>query len=95
MKSMGIFDRKKDAESNEMSELDKMVEAKVQLISILQESKIGDFNKLETIKKSLIEDNLFSFESNEYLEEKYSEYEKILKSKEDSKQDYFLLFEKD
>jgi hypothetical protein len=52
-----------------------IIEDKIRRISKLQENKIGDYNKLEEIKKSLIDDGTFTQASNDYLEEKYEEYE--------------------
>jgi len=40
---------------------------------------MGDYDKLEAIKKSLIDDGSFTQEANDYLEEKYAEYKKISK----------------
>jgi len=55
-------------------QIDHLVRDKVSLISKLQENKFGDFDKLEKIKKLLIEDSTFTQDSNDYLEEKYEEY---------------------
>lgn len=52
----------------------KIIENKIKMISKLQENKIGDFEKLEEIKKSMINDGSFTQADNEYLEEKYDEY---------------------
>ena len=53
-----------------------IIEDKIQRILKLQENKIGDYNKLEAIKKSLIDDGAFTKEDNDYLEEKFKEYKK-------------------
>jgi hypothetical protein len=51
-----------------------IIEDKLRRISKLQENKIGDYNKWEEIKKSLIDDGTFTQADNDYLEEKYEEY---------------------
>jgi hypothetical protein len=53
-----------------------IIEDKIQRILKLQENKIGDYDKLENIKKSLIDDGAFTKEDNDYLEEKFKEYKK-------------------
>jgi hypothetical protein len=66
--------------SNEV-ELDKIIENKLHIISKLQEHKIGNIEKLDSIKKSLIENGSFTQEENDYLDSKYEEYKKIGKNK--------------
>ena len=63
--------------------ISKVIETKIQIISILQENKIGDNAKLESIKMSLLSDGSFTQEDNEYLEAKYEEFKKT--TKKDSK----------
>jgi len=58
---------------------EKIVQSKLSIISKLQKYKIGDNDKLEAIKKSLIEDGSFTQEGYDYLEEKYGEYKKMTK----------------
>lgn len=62
-------------------QLDKIIENKLYIISKLQEHKIGDNEKLNAIKKSLIGDGSFTQEENEYLNTKYEEYQKTGKNK--------------
>jgi len=64
------------SDSGNNMEPHKIIENKLQMISKLQENKIGDFEKLEEIKKSLINEGVFSEDDYEYLEEKYDEYKK-------------------
>ncbi|MDH3676931.1 MAG: hypothetical protein OEQ12_01360 [Nitrosopumilus sp.] len=68
---------KPTSDSVKNDQLDEMIDKKVGMISKLQENKIGDYDKLEFIKKSLIDNDHFNQESNDYLEEKYEEYKKI------------------
>jgi len=74
-------DMQTDSQSNYVDGFDpeKIIENNLRIISELQKHKIGDNDKLEAIKKSLIEDESFTQEANEYLEEKYEEYKKIAK----------------
>ena len=60
--------------------VDKIIQDKLDIISKLKESEIGDNEKLETIKKLLIENGSFTQEDTDYLEKKYAEY-KINKDK--------------
>jgi len=67
-------------------EPEQIIENKLSIISKLQEYKIGDNHKLEEIKQSLIDDGSFTLEANDYLEEKYEEYKKVIKKEsEDDK----------
>jgi len=61
-----------------------LIESRVRMILKLQENKIGDYDRLEFIKKSLIIGGSFALEDNIYLGTKYDEYKKIVK--EDSKE---------
>ncbi len=74
-------DMQTDSQSNDVNDFDpeKIIENNLRIISELQKHKIGDNDKLEAIKKSLIEDESFTQEASEYLEEKYEEYKKITK----------------
>ena len=67
--------------SNNANDIDpeKIVQSKLSIISKLQKYKIGDNDKLEAIKKPLIEDGSFTQEGYDYLEEKYGEYKKMTK----------------
>ena len=56
-----------------------LIQNKVRLISKLQENSIGDYERLEKIKKDLIDFGSFTKEDNDYLEEQFAEYEKISK----------------
>ena len=49
---------------------------KLQMISKLQENKIGDYEKLEKIKKSLITDGSLNLKDSKYIETQYEEYKK-------------------
>jgi len=60
-----------------------IIKNKLQIISELQDHKIGDNNRLDEIKKSLKTGDDFTKEDNTYLETKYEEYKK--KRKKDSK----------
>ena len=55
------------------------IENKIQLISKLQEHKIGDYEKLEKIKKSLIANESFTLKDNKYVESQLEEYKKAAK----------------
>jgi hypothetical protein len=74
-------DRQRKSPSNNANDIDpeKIVQSKISIISKLQKYKIGDNDKLEAIKKSLIEDESFTQEGYDYLEEKYGEYKKMTK----------------
>ena len=74
-------DRQRKSPSNNANDIDpeKIVQSKLSIISKLQKYKIGDNDKLEAIKKSLIDDGSFTQEGNDYLEEKYGEYKKMTK----------------
>ena len=74
-------DRQRKSPSNNANDIDpeKIVLSKLSIISKLQKYKIGDNDKLEAIKKSLIDDGSFTQEGNDYLEEKYGEYKKMTK----------------
>ncbi len=65
---------------------DQIIEDKIKKVTKLKENKIGDYEKLEGIKKSLINDGAFSQSDNNYLEEKYEEYEN-LESKDEKGED--------
>lgn len=54
-----------------------LIQNKVRMISKLQENKIGDEEKLEKIKKDLIDYGSFTKADNDYLEKQFAEYEKI------------------
>jgi hypothetical protein len=71
-------DMQTGSSSDSLNDLEphQIIEDKIRRISKLQENKIGDYNKLEEIKKSLIDDGTFTQADNDYLEEKYEEYEK-------------------
>ncbi len=67
-------------------EPEQIIENKLHIISKLQEFKIGDSHKLEEFKQLLIADGSFTQEANDYLEEKYEEYKKVIKKEsEDDK----------
>ena len=55
------------------------IENKIRLISKLQENKIGDYEKLEKIKKSLMANGSFSLKDNKYVESQLEEYKKTAK----------------
>lgn len=65
---------------------EQFIENKIRLISKLQENNIGDYEKLEKIKKSLIADGSFNIKDNKYIESKLEEYEKA--GKKESENDY-------
>ena len=73
------------SDSENFVPLDQVIETKIQIISILQENKIGDHAKLDSIKISLFGDGTFTQEDNEYLEEKYEEFKKISKTDSEDK----------
>jgi len=56
-------------------QLGEIIDSKVSLISKLQEKEIGDYEKLEHIKKSLIDKGLFTEDHHDYLESLNKEYE--------------------
>ena len=62
-----------------------LIQNKVRMISKLQENKIGDHEKLEEIKKTLIDFGSFTKEDNDYLEEQFAEYEKIANPEDERK----------
>jgi len=74
-------DRQTKSPSNNANDIDpeKIVESKLSIIAKLQKYKMGDNDKLEAIKKSLIDDGSFTQEGNDYLEEQYAEYKKMTK----------------
>jgi len=76
----------KDSQSDNVDDIEpeQIIENKLHIISKLLEYKIGDYHKLELIKQSLITDGSFTLEDNDYLEEKYEEYKKLLESKDKS-----------
>ncbi|MDH3610132.1 MAG: hypothetical protein OEM79_00060 [Nitrosopumilus sp.] len=55
------------------------IENKIRLISKLQENNIGDYEKLEKIKKSLMANGSFTLKDNKYVESQLEEYKKIAK----------------
>jgi len=65
--------------------LEQIIKKKVRMISELQERKIGNYEKLEAIKKSLIDDATFTQKDNDYLETKYEEYKKVKKKESEDK----------
>jgi len=65
--------------------LEQIIKNKVRKISKLQEHKIGDYEKLEAIKKSLLADASFTQKDNDYLETKYEEYKKVVKKESEDK----------
>ena len=54
-----------------------MIENKIRIILKLQEYKLGNYNKLEGIKKALITDGVFTQKDNEYVESTFEQYKKI------------------
>ena len=76
------FEDMQDSQSSPTDEaqIDKIIQDKLDIISKLKESKIGENEKLEAIKKSLIENGSFTQDDTDYLEKKYAEY-KINKDK--------------
>lgn len=75
-----FIDLQKESQIYEYSpDKDKIIESRVHMILTLQENKIGDYEKLEDIKKSLICDGSFNLEDSIYLETKYQEFKKIAK----------------
>ena len=56
-----------------------IIKNKLRIISKLQECKIGDNDRLEAIKKSLKDGDIFTKNDNDYLETKYEEYKKTTK----------------
>ena len=76
------FEDMQDSQSSPTDEaqIDKIIQDKLDIISKLKESDIGENEKLDGIKKSLIENGSFSQEDTDYLEKKYAEY-KINKDK--------------
>ena len=71
----------KQSDSIDDLQLNQIIEDKILRISKLQENKIGNYNKLENIKKSLINEGSFSQADNDYIEEKYEEYKNSNKKK--------------
>jgi len=65
--------------------LEQIIKSKVRMISKLQERKIGNYEKLEAIKKSMIADSSFSKKDNDYLQTKYEEYKKVIKKESEDK----------
>jgi hypothetical protein len=76
------FEDMQDSQSSSTDEahIDKIIQDKLDIISKLKESDIGENEKLDAIKKSLIENGSFTQEDTDYLEKKYAEY-KINKDK--------------
>ena len=76
------FEDMQDSQSSPTDEthIDKIIQDKLDIISKLKESDIGENEKLDAIKKSLIENGSFTQEDTDYLEKKYAEY-KINKDK--------------
>ena len=72
---------KEDPSSNRANKFapNQIIKNKLQIISKLQEKKIGDQERLETIKDSLLSGETFTFTDNNYLETQYEEYKKITK----------------
>jgi len=66
------------------SKLHLMMENKVRMVTTLQENNLGDYDRLENIKKDLIDSGTFTEESNDYLEENYEEYKKITRANEEN-----------
>jgi len=68
-----------ETESDNTNALDPdfLIQNKVRMISKLQENKIGDHERLDEIKKTLVDFGSFTQADNEYLEEQFKEYEKI------------------
>jgi len=58
-------------------DLDQMIENKIRIILKLQQYKLGNYNRLEGIKKSLITDGIFTKKDNEYVESTFEQYKKI------------------
>ena len=56
---------------------EQIIENKLHIIFKLQEYKIGDKNRLESIKDSLITDGVFTKKDNDYIETIYEQYKKI------------------
>ena len=77
------FQEMQDLTSNNSNEveIDEIIENKLHIITKLQEHQIGDNEKLENIKKSLVEKGSFSQEENDYLDLKYDEYKRINSTK--------------
>ncbi len=65
--------------------LEQIIKSKIRMISKLQERKIGNYEKLEAIKKSMIADSSFSKKDNDYLQTKYEEYKKVIKKESEDK----------
>ncbi|HUT05802.1 MAG TPA: lamin tail domain-containing protein [Nitrosopumilaceae archaeon] len=65
---------------------EQFIENKIRLILNLQENKIGDFDKLEKIKNSLMADRAFTLKDNKYIESQNEEFKNATKKKsEDDK----------
>jgi protein-disulfide isomerase len=75
-------DLQSDSSQSNLNEFDveKLIQDKLRIISELQKHKIGNYQKLEKIKQSLIENESFNQEDGDYLQKKYEEYQ----SKKDS-----------
>ena len=75
---------KEDSSTNPANKFapNQIIKNKLQIISKLQEKKIGDQERLEAIKESLLSGETFTFTDNNYLETQYEEYKKV--SKEES-----------
>jgi len=67
--------------------LEQIIKKKVRVISKLQEHNIGNYEKLEAIKKSLIADATFTQKDNDYLQTKYEEYKKVIKKESEDDKD--------
>ncbi len=68
---------RKKIDGKKIPDLDEFVENKILIIETLQKNKLGNYEKLEKIKKSLKSDGSFTLKDNKYLETVYSEYEKV------------------
>ncbi len=74
-----------ESDNTDALDPDFLIQNKVRMISKLQENKIGDHERLEEIKKTLVDFGSFTQADNEYLEEQFKEYEKIAEHNSEEK----------
>ena len=67
-----------DSDAVEDSVFDRIIQNKIRVVKTLQNSQIGDYEKLESIHNSLTVDGSFSKKDNDYLEQQYEEYKKLM-----------------
>ena len=67
-----------ESELIEDSVFERIIQNKIRMIKTLQNSQIGDYKRLESIYNSLTVDGSFSKKDNDYLENQYEEYKKLM-----------------